>query len=310
MAQKYKIALVTGGAGFIGSHLVDALIQRRLKVYVIDDLSTGLRSNVNPNAVFFKMSVTSPALPALVKKIKPDVIFHLAAQVDVRCSIQDPPMDARVNILGTLWLAHIAAQGSVKKFIYTSTGGAMFSDEIKPPYMESTPPCPSSPYGISKRCAEMYLEYEQAMHKLPIVVLRPANVYGPRQGLRGEAGVISIFARRMVKGQQALINGDGRNTRDYLYVSDMVNALIAAMNKSVTGVFHIGTGKETDVNILFRRMNKLLGGKMKEAHGPACPGEVRRSALRSQRARKLLGWEPKISLNEGLMRTIAWFQKY
>lgn len=306
---KYKTALVTGGAGFIGSHVVDALIARHMKVYVIDDLSGGLKSNVNPNAEFFKMSVTSPQATALVKKLKPDVIFHLAAQVDVRCSVQDPPLDARTNILGTIALAHAAGRAGVKKFIYTSTGGAMFSDAIRPPYSEATPPMPVSPYGISKRSAEMYMDYEHGMHKLPTVCIRPANIFGPRQGLRGEAGVISIFARRMVKGEQVVINGDGKNTRDYLYVSDLVQAQLLAMEKDVTGVFHIGTGREMSVNTIFRKLNKMIGGKMAETHGPACEGEVRRSALDSRKARRVLGWAPKVSFEEGLKKTVDWFSK-
>lgn len=307
--QKYKTALVTGGAGFIGSHIVDALIKRRIRVFVIDDLSTGLKSNVNPNARFINMSVTSPQIPSVLRKIKPDVIFHLAAQADLRCSVQDPPSDARTNVLGTLSLAHAAGKVGVKKFIFTSTGGALYSDDVRPPFSEAIPPCPISPYGIAKRCAEMYLEYEDRVHGIPTVVLRLANVYGPRQALKGEAGVISIFARKMPRAQQVIINGDGKNTRDYVYVSDVVDAHMLAMNKSITGVFHIGTGRETNVNTIFRKMNKMIGGKMKEVHGPACPGEVRRSALDSRRARRDLGWSPKVKLEDGLIKTIAWFQK-
>lgn len=305
----YHTALVTGGAGFIGSHIVDALIKRRVRVYVIDDLSTGSKSNVNPNARFIQMSIISPRMPSVLRKIKPDVIFHLAAQADLRCSVQDPPNDARTNVLGTLSLAHIAGKIGVKKFIFTSTGGALYSDEVRPPYSEATPPCPISPYGIAKRSAEMYLEYERKMHGLKTVVLRLSNAYGPRQALRGEAGVISIFARKMPAGEQVVINGDGKNTRDYVYVSDVVDAHMLAMSKPVTGVYHIGTGRETDVNNLFRKMNKMIGGKMKEVHGSSCQGEVRRSALDSRRARRELGWSPKVKLEDGLVKTIAWFQK-
>ena len=307
---KYKTALVTGGAGFIGSHIVDALVARHIKVYVVDDLSSGLKSNVNPNAEFFQMSVTSPQVVALVKKLKPEVIFHLAAQVDVTCSVEDPPQDARTNILGTITLAHTAAKAGVKKFIFTSTGGAMFSDAIRPPYSEATPAAPISPYGISKRSAEMYLEYEHKMHGMATVCLRLANVFGPRQGLRGEAGVVSIFARRMVKGEQAVIFGDGKNTRDFIYISDVVNAQMLAMQKEVSGIFHIGTGRETNVNTIFRSLNKMIGGKMTEVHEPACAGEVRRSALNAKKARKELGWEPKVRFEDGLKKTVEWFSKH
>lgn len=308
--MQYKTALVTGGAGFIGSHMVDELIRRRIKVYVIDDLSTGSKANVNPNAQLFKVNITAPALPALIKRLKPDVIFHLAAQADVRVSVEDPVEDAQTNILGSLALMHAAEEAGTKKFIFTSTGGAMFSDEVRPPYSEATPAAPVSPYGISKRAAELYLEYFAKRGKMATVCIRPANAFGPRQGLRGEAGVISVFARRMVRGQEVTINGDGKNTRDYVYVSDIVNAHMLAMQKNVTGIYHIGSGREVDVNTLFRKLNKLIGGKMTEVHGPAKKGEVRRSALNSRKAEKELGWKPKVSFDEGLKKTVVWFSAY
>lgn len=306
--MKYKTALVTGGAGFIGSHLVDALIKRRVKVYVVDDLSTGVKSNLNPNASLLALSVASPRLPGLIKKIKPDVIFHLAAQIDVRASVEDPVADAETNIVGTVNLLHAAVNNKVKKFIMTSTGGAMFCDDVRPPYSEATPPAPISPYGLAKRAAESYVEYACITHGLSTVILRPANVFGPRQGLRGEAGVIALFARRMTKGQQVVINGDGKNTRDYIYVDDLVQAQLLAMDKSVSGVFHIGNGQEVNVNAIFQKLNRLIGGKMKEVHGPAKLGEVRRSALDARRARRVLGWRPGVSLDEGLRRTVEWFR--
>ncbi len=307
---KYKKALVTGGAGFIGSHIVDALIKRRIKVYVVDDLSAGKRSNINPNAVFYKISVANPAVMKLIEKIKPDVVFHLAAQIDVRCSVEDPPHDARVNVLGTLHVAHAAAKAGVKKFIMTSSGGAMYSDDVRPPYTEATPADPISPYGIAKRTAEMYLDFEHRIHNLPCVVLRLANAYGPRQRLSGGyAGVISKFASNMLQGKQCMITGSGKQTRDYVYVSDIVRAEILAMEKDVKGIYHIGTGKETSVTQLFKKINAITSAKQKEVHVPACQGEVMRSALDARKARRDLGWKPEVMLDEGLKRTIEWFKK-
>lgn len=307
---KYKIALVTGGAGFIGSHIVDALVRRHIKVYVIDDLSTGSRKNLNPNVQFYKMSVVDPAAAQLVAKLKPDIVFHLAAQIDVRCSVEDPPADARVNIMGTLAIAHVSAKAGVKKFIFTSSGGAMYPDTLRPPYSEKTLDDPLSPYAIAKRSAEMYLSFEHRIHGMKTVVLRLANVYGPRQALRGGyAGVISVFARQLIKKEKAVINGNGKQTRDYVYVSDIVQAHMLAMEKMVTGTFNIGTGIQTSVNTLFHHINKLTGARQKETYGPACKGEVMRSALDARKARRELGWTPKVKLDEGLKKTVAWFQK-
>lgn len=307
---KYKTALVTGGAGFIGSHIVDALVRRHIKVHVIDDLSTGSRKNLNPNVAFHKMSVVDPAAAQLVAKLKPDVVFHLAAQIDVRCSVEDPPSDARVNIMGTLNIAHASAKAGVKKFIFTSSGGAMYPDTLRPPYSEKTLDDPLSPYAIAKRSAEMYLSFEHRIHGMKTVVLRLANAYGPRQALRGGyAGVISVFARQLIKKEKAVINGNGKQTRDYVYVSDIVQAHMLAMEKPVTGTFNIGSGIQTDVNTIFRAINKLTGAKQKEMHGPACKGEVMRSALDARKARRELGWIPKVKLDEGLKKTVAWFSK-
>ncbi len=309
--MKFKKALVTGGAGFIGSHVVDALIKRRIKVYVIDDLSTGKKSNVNPNAVFYQCSVADPAVMKLVAKIKPDVVFHLAAQIDVRTSVENPAADARVNLLGTLHVADAAAKAGVKKFIMTSSGGAMYSDDVRPPYSEATPADPISPYGIAKRASEMYLGFEERVHKLPCVILRLGNAYGPRQRLSGGyAGVISKFAQTMLLGKQCVITGNGKQTRDYVYVGDIVRAHLLAMDKNVSGIYHIGTGRETSVVQLFKKINALTSAKQKEVHVPACAGEVMRSALDSRKAARELGWKPEMTLDEGLKRTVEWFRNH
>lgn len=306
---KYKTALVTGGAGFIGSHIVDALIRRRVKVYVLDDLSTGSRKNLNPNATFYKMSVTDEAAAKLIARIKPDVVFHLAAQIDVRCSVDDPPADARVNVMGTLNIAHASAKARVNKFVFTSSGGAMYPDTLKPPYSEKTPDEPLSPYAIAKRSAEMYLDFEHRIHGMKYVVLRLANAYGPRQALRGGyAGVISVFVRQMLADQKVVINGNGKQTRDYVFVDDIVRAHMLAMEKNATGIFNIGTGVQTSVNALFQKVKHLIGSKQKEVYGSACKGEVVRSALDARKAAKELGWKPEVSLEDGLKKTVLWFK--
>jgi len=308
MPKKYNIALVTGGAGFIGSHLVDALVARRIKVYVVDDLSSGKKSNLNPNATFFKMSVLSPEIGKLIAKIKPDVVFHLAALIDVRSSVADPPADATVNIMGTLYVAHASAKVGVKKFVLTSTGGAMYSDTLRPPYSERTPVDPISPYAIAKRSAEMYMNFEHRIHGMPTVVLRLANVYGPRQAESGGyAGVICKFSQQLLRGEQPVITGEGKQTRDYVYVSDIARAHLLAMEKNVTGLYNIGSGIQTSVVQLFRKINKLTGAQKKEVHVSACLGEVMRSALDSAKARKELEWETTVKLEEGLEKTVKWF---
>ncbi|MBU0646541.1 NAD-dependent epimerase/dehydratase family protein [Patescibacteria group bacterium] len=306
---KIKKAIVTGGAGFIGSHIVDALIKRRIKVAVVDDLSTGQKKNLNPNAKFFQVSIASPQFPQIIKKLKPDVIFHCAAQINVRESVNDPLKDARQNILGTLALAQAAADANVKKIIFSSSGGAMFSDAIKPPYSEKQEAQPVSPYGIAKRAGEMYLDFFHQTHGLPYVALRYANVYGPRQNDKGEAGVIAIFAGRMLKGQPVKINGTGRQTRDFVYVDDVVKANMLAMRKNATGIFHVGTGRQTEIKTIFKKINALTGGLMPQRHNAAQPGEVMRSALDCRKAKQSLAWQPSVKMDEGLKKTVEWFRK-
>lgn len=306
---KYKKALVTGGAGFIGSHIVDALIRRRIKTYVIDDLSTGNRKNLNPNAHFTKLSVTNPQFEKCVSRIKPDIIFHLAAQVNLRHSVVDPPNDARINIFGTLKLAHLAAKIGVKKIIYSSTGGPMYPEDAKIPYSEKIPPQPISPYGISKRTGEMYLNYMYHVHGVPYVALRYANVYGPRQNAKGEAGVVSIFSNAMISGKPVTIFGTGKQTRDFVYVDDVVRANMFAMNKSVCGEFNIGTGKQSSVLTIFNKIKKITGYKMPVRFGAAASGEVMRSALDAKKAKRYLGWQPKTKLDVGLEKTVKSFKK-
>jgi UDP-glucose 4-epimerase len=304
---KYKTALVTGGAGFIGSHIVDALVSRRVKVYVVDDLSTGRKENLNPNAHFTKMSIANPLFVGYLKKLVPDIIFHCAAQINVRNSLIDPPTDARSNIMGTVNLAHTAGLIGVKKIVYSSSGGAIYPETAKMPVSEQVVPVPSSPYGISKFTAEMYLHYAYQVHGVSYVALRYANVYGPRQNAKGEAGVITIFSDAMLAGNPVMIFGTGKQTRDYIHVQDVVRANMTAMNRAVVGPFNIGTGRQTDVNTLFKKLKHLTGYELPARYSPFIPGEVMRSALDAKKARKQMGWEPKIRLDDGLRKTVKWF---
>ena len=305
---KYKTALVTGGAGFIGSHIVDALIRRRIKVYVVDDLSTGNKSNLNPNAHFTKLSVVNPQFAKYLKRLKPDIIFHLAAQINLRDSLIDPPTDARVNIMGTLTLAHLAGEIGVKKIVYSSTGGPMYPESARLPYSEKTPPQPISPYGISKRAGEMYLHYAYQVHGIPYVALRYANVYGPRQNSKGEAGVVAIFSESMLKGKPVTIFGTGKQTRDFVFIDDVVRANLFAMNRAVVGEFNISTGRQTDVNTILKKIKNITDYELPERRKPAVAGEVMQSALSYKKAKKFLGWEPKVKLNEGLTKTVKWLK--
>jgi UDP-glucose 4-epimerase len=304
---KYKTALVTGGAGFIGSHIVDALVRRRIKTYVVDDLSAGNRSNLNPNTHFTKLSILSPQFPEYLSRLKPDIIFHTAAQINLRDSVKEPFHDARTNIIGSLTIAHTAGKIGVKKIVYCSTGGPMYPESARLPYSEKVSPEPMSPYAISKRAAEMYFHYAYMIQGVPYVALRYANVYGPRQNTKGEAGVISIFAQRMLAGKSVTIFGTGKQTRDFVYVEDVVRANLLAMQKNIVGVFNIGTGKETDVNTIARKLQKLTHAELPVRHAPAATGDLMRSALDARLAREKLSWAPQVKLDEGLEKTVRWF---
>lgn len=304
---KYKTALVTGGAGFIGSHIVDALIRRRIKTYVVDDLSTGNTRNVNPNAHFTKLSILSPQFSEYLKRVRPDVIFHTAAQINLRDSVTEPFGDARINIIGSLTIANMAGKIGVKKIVYCSTGGPMYPESARLPWSEKIAADPLSPYAISKRSAEMYFHYAYMIDGVPYVALRYANVYGPRQNTKGEAGVISIFAERMLNGKPVTIFGTGKQTRDFVFVEDAVRANLLAMQKNVVGIFNIGTGRETDVNTIAKKIQKLTHAELPMRHAPAATGDLMRSALDARLAREKLGWTPLVKLDEGLEKTVKWF---
>ncbi|MBM5789972.1 NAD-dependent epimerase/dehydratase family protein [Candidatus Parcubacteria bacterium] len=303
---KYTKALVTGGAGFIGSHIADALVRRRIKTYVVDDLSSGSVKHVNPNAHFTKLSIVSPQFGEYVKRLKPDVVFHCAAQVNLRTSLEDPRDDALRNILGTVQLVDAARACGIKKIILCSSAG-VYPPTNRFPISEKLVASPLSPYGISKRAAEMYLAYAYEVLGIPGVSLRFANVYGPRQGTRGEGGVIAVFAKKMAQGEPVTVFGNGKNTRDFVYVDDVARAAILAMNRSVVGEFNIGTGRETDVNTLYKKIAKLTGYKLPARTAPLPAFDVARNALDPRKARTYLGWEPRVKLDEGLAKTVKWF---
>jgi UDP-glucose 4-epimerase len=301
--------LVTGGAGFIASHIVDAYIQLGHEVYVIDDFSTGQRRNLNPSAKVFNLDIADPKAAKSIAEIKPDVLNHHAAQMDVRRSVADPAFDARVNIIGFINLLEALKDVGVKKVIFSSSGGAVYGDREPIPATEEHETLPLSPYGVSKLTGELYLGYYHLAFGLPYVALRYANVYGPRQSTQGEAGVVAIFISQLLAGKSPVINGDGKQTRDYVFVGDVVRANVAALDAQYVGAVNIGTGKETDVVTLCKSLRDGVGSAVEAIHGPAKFGEQRRSCLETSLAEKVLGWMPEVSLNEGLQQTIAYYRE-
>jgi UDP-glucose 4-epimerase len=301
--------LVTGGAGFIASHVVDAYVAAGHEVVVVDDLSTGKRENLNPKARFHQLDVVDPRTVELVRDERPAVLNLHAAQMDVRRSVADPLFDARVNILGTVNLLEAARKANVRRVLFVSSGGAVYGEQETFPAPESHPTNPVSPYGVSKRAGELYAFFFQAEYQVPFVALRYANVYGPRQDPHGEAGVVAIFSQRMLRGEPVTVNGDGKQTRDYVYVGDVVRANLLALESTATGPFNIGTGIETDVNELARLLLAVSGSRSAVSHGPTKAGEQRRSVVDSRRAGEVLGWRPETSLEEGLRATVEWFRQ-
>ncbi len=303
--------LITGGAGFIGSHVTDRYISAGHQAAVIDNLTTGKKKNLNPQVRFYQADIRDPGIDDIFAAEKPDAVNHHAAQIDVRKSVQDPVFDASVNILGMLNLLEKAIRHGVKKFIFASSGGAMYGDqpEDAAPAGEETPMRPVSPYGAAKATGELYLHYYKVVHGLDYVALRYGNVYGPRQDPFGEAGVVAIFTEKLLAQRQPIINGDGLQTRDYVYVEDIATANFLALHPRASGSFNIGTGVEKNVNELFRGLLQILGKTTPEIHGPPKAGEQRRSVLDCRRAQNDLGWAAKVSFEEGLRRTVEYFKK-
>ena len=302
--------LVTGGAGFIGSNIVDLLIEKGYDVSVVDDLSTGRKENLNPEARFYKTDITDPSLKDVFIKEKPEYVIHEAAQINVRKSITDPAFDARINILGSLNLIECCRKYNVKKTLYASSGGAIYGEPVKLPADENHQIRPLCPYGASKYSVENYLYINKKTYGLDYVALRYANVYGPRQDPLGEAGVVAIFMNKMLLGETPSIFGDGEQTRDFVYVKDVAAAnLLALENKTKNTEYNIGTGKETAVNELYDQIKKILPAKKEAVHVDAVPGEVRRIYLDISRAQKELNWKPKTNLAAGLKETAEHLKK-
>jgi len=304
-----KRILVTGGAGFIGSQVADYLVGAGHQVAVVDNLSMGKREHAPAAAEFHPYDIKSPETFELIRTWRPRVIIHHAAQMSVQVSVSDPILDARENILGSLNLFQAAAQGKVEKIIFASTGGAIYGDDAPLPAREADRPRPEAPYGIAKLAVEHYLHFYQREHGIIPIALRYANVYGPRQNGMGEAGVVAIFIEKFLAGQQPRINGDGLQTRDFVFVGDIVAANMLALAYPKAGVFNLGTGQETDILTVYLKLQELMGSPLGPVHGPAKPGEQRRSALDSTLARQELGWRPQVTLPEGLARTVAAFRE-
>lgn len=300
--------LVTGGAGFIGSHVAEALVGEGHRVVVIDDLSSGRRENVPSGASLVVADIRSEEARAVAAEGGFDVLVHHAAQMDVRRSTEDPEFDAAVNILGTLGLVKAAVEGGVKQVIFASTGGAIYGEQDHFPATEEHATRPLSPYGVSKLAGERYLYYFHAEYGLDATCLRYANVYGPRQSPHGEAGVVAIFTDKLLAGGVPTINGDGRQTRDYVFVGDVVRANLAVLGEPGFQTFNVGTGVETDVVELFDELRRLTESDLHACHGPAKPGEQRRSVIDGSRLRAKAGLPAPVGLAEGLAETVAWFR--
>jgi UDP-glucose 4-epimerase len=308
--------LVTGGAGFIGSALVDRLLAEGCDVDAIDDLSTGALANLadaratrNRKFSFHRLDVGAPQLADLVARRRPEVIFHLAAQLDVRVSVARPMFDAQVNILGSLNVCEAARAAATRKVVFAGSGGTLYGVPESIPVREGHPQRPISPYGVSKKAAGDYLYYYREVHGLEYTELALANVYGPRQDPTGEAGVVAIFAGQLLAGKQPTIYGDGTQTRDYLYVDDAVDAFVRAAERGSGLLMNIGTGVETSVLDLYAKMAELAGVRASPRFAPERPGELTRSALDSGRAAIHLGWKPWTSLHDGLALTLDWFRQ-
>lgn len=337
--------LITGGAGFIGSHIVDAYIADGHEVIVIDNLSTGRRENLNPKAKFYEIDICDAAVAEIFAKERPEVLNHHAAQIDVRKSVADPLFDLNVNVGGLVNLLEAGRRNGLKKCVLASSGGTVYGDQEKFPAAEDHHTRPISPYGLNKLACEQYLFYTEREYGIEWTALRYANIYGPRQNPHGEAGVVAIFIEKMLAGLSAtraageaggpVINGDGKQTRDYVYVGDVVEANRLALSTQKNplppcgreleskndplspcgrglgrggAVYNIGTGVETDVNAIFRALREITGAKCKEEHGPAKPGEQLRSVVSAAKIERELGWRPRISFAEGMKKTVEWFK--
>jgi UDP-glucose 4-epimerase len=300
--------LVTGGAGFIGSHVCEALLAQGHEVHALDNLSSGRRENLDPRVKLHVLDIRSPEAQGLILSERYQAMAHLAAQMDVRRSVADPSFDAAVNIQGFLNLLEGCRQAGTQRVVFSSTGGAIYGEQDVFPAPESHPTRPCSPYGVSKAAGELYLNYYAVQYGLSWCALRYANVYGPRQNPHGEAGVVAIFSERLLQGQPCTIFGEGKQTRDFVYVGDVARANALAMASTFNGPINIGTGVETDVNRLYELLAQAAGVTTPALHAPKKPGEQMRSCIDFRRAHEVLGWKPEVPLAEGLRRTVDFFR--
>jgi UDP-glucose 4-epimerase len=300
--------LVTGGAGFIGSHVVETYLQHGYQVVIVDDLSTGRESNLNPAAAFYKMDIRDPKLAEVFEAERPNFVNHHAAQMDVRRSIVEPLFDADVNILGSINLIECARRFGVKRFVYISTGGAVYGEPEYLPCDEGHPINPICQYGASKHTVEHYLYMYRINYGLEYTVLRYPNVYGPRQDPHGEAGVVAIFTGQMLSGKQVVITGDGEQERDFVYVGDCARANLLALVTGKSGIYNLGSGKGTTVNEIYQQLKEITAYPLDAVHGPAKVGETRKIFLDAGKAHKELDWDQAVDLREGLERTVAYFR--
>lgn len=299
--------IVTGGAGFIGSHIVDELIKSGNECFIIDNLSRGKRENINKNANFYQIDIRDKDLENIFKEIKPEIIYHFAAQIDVRKSLEDPFFDLDVNVAGTLNLLSLSVKYNIKKFIFASTGGAIYGNKLNA--TERTFPKPLSPYGLTKLTSENYIRIYKEWFGLRYTILRFANVYGPRQSPEGEAGVVAIFITRLLKDETPIIYGKGRMLRDYIFIEDVVNASVLAIGKGDNEVINIGTGKSISVNQLYEKLTKVSGIYKEPTFKPKRKGETNISGLNVNKAKKVLGWKVKNSIEDGLKKTFESFKQ-
>jgi len=304
-----KRVLVTGGAGFIGSHLVDRLIDEGWQVLVADDLSTGLEENINPKAEFERLDVSSESFEELLVRWSPELVYHLAAQANVRRSAEDPIFDTRVNAMGTIRVLEGSRKGGVRKVVFASTGGAIYGEPLEIPCDETTPRQPLCLYGANKLVAEHYLEVYRLSYGLGSTILRLANVYGPRQNPKGEAGVVAIFSKQMLSGKQPTIFGDGSKTRDYVFVSEVVDAFRLAAGAPDGRFFNVGLGIEVSDQEVFDTVASACGYETDPIYGEVRPGEVIHISLDSTLIRKELGWHPGVGFKEGVEQTVPFYRK-
>jgi UDP-glucose 4-epimerase len=301
--------LVTGGAGFIGSHIVDALIEMGNEVVVVDNLTNGKVENIHPKARFYKMDIRDKGLEDLFSLEKPELVSHHAAQANVRRSVEDPMLDADVNILGSIWLMELSVKYGVRKIIYSSSGGAIYGEPKYLPVDENHPIEPLSHYGVSKHTVEHYISLYGKLYGIPFTILRYPNVYGPRQDPRGEAGVVAIFSETMLRGERPTIFGDGTKTRDYVHVRDIVKANLICLERGDGGIFNLGWGEEVSDQRIFELVRDAVGVDLDPIYSSKRPGEVDRICLDARKAGEILGWKPTIRLEDGISETVEFYRR-